>query len=208
MSPALWAWSHLSFALLIANLLLLLRKRRWTLPLGVICLLVPLVLGAWPLRETDFSGFILAHTGTLSVPIFILLVLELLAACGLTQPHCRRNRRNANLFWVMCGILVYPSALGFINADTYAIGYLKPMAWCVLALSGIALICRQKILALCLAAAVMIHQLRLLESPNLWDYLIDPWLCLAAAFQLMWNAFRKNPESVQESASCSGLRQK
>ena len=208
MNPAFWAWSHLSFALLIANLLLPLRKQRWNFPFGVMCLLIPLALGAWPLRETDFSGFILAHTGTFSVPIFILLLFELLVAWGFAQSQCPRHRRNANLFWVMCGILVYPSALGFINADIYAIGYLKSMAWCVLALSGIALICRQKILALCLTAAVLIHQLRLLESPNLWDYLIDPWLCLAAAFQLMWNVFRKNPESVQESASCLGLRQK
>lgn len=192
MSPALWAWSHLSFALLISNLLLPLRKQRWNLPLGVICLLVPLVLGTCPLHETDFSGFILAHMGTLSVPIFILLLLEVLAAWGLTQPHCPRLRRNANLFWVMCGILVYPSAMGFIDADTYAIGYLKSTAWCVLALSGIALLCRQKILALCLAAAVLVHQLRMFESPNLWDYLTDPWLCLAAAFQLVWSPFRKN----------------
>lgn len=190
MNPALWAWSHLSFALLIANLLLPLRRLRRNLPSGVICLLFPLVLGAWPVHETDCSGFILAHTGTLSVPIFILLSLELLAAWGLVRPQCPRHRRNANVFWVMCGALVYPSALGFTNADTYAIGYFKSMAWCVLALSGIALICRQKLLALCLAAAVLVHQLRLLESPNLWDYLIDPWLCLAAAFQLVWNACR------------------
>ena len=201
MSPALWAWSHLSFALLIANLLLPLRKQRWNLSLGVMCLLIPLVLGAWPLHETDFSGFILAHTGTLSVPIFILLLLELPAAWGLAQPPCPRHHRNANLFWVTSGILVYPSAMGFIDADTYAIGYLSSMAWCVLALSGIALICRQRILALCLAAAVLVHQLRLLESSNLWDYLIDPWLCLAAAFQLVWNAFRTPSKSVHESSS-------
>lgn len=201
MSPALWVWSHLSFALLIANLLIPLRKQGRNLPFGVICLLIPLILGFWPLRETDFSGFILAHTGTLSVPIIILLLLELLAAWGMAQPHCPRHRRNSNLFWVMCGILVYPSAMGFIQADTYAFGYLKSVAWCVLAMSGIALICRQTNLALCLAAAVLVHQLILLESPNLWDYLIDPWLCLAAAFQLVWNAFRKNAEYVEESAS-------
>lgn len=201
MNPALWVWSHLSFALLIANLLLPLRKQRWNLPFGVMCLLTPLVLGFWPLRETDFSGFMLAHTGTLSVPIFILLLLELLTAWGLTHSPCPRHRRNANIIWVMCGILVYPSAMGFMQADIYALGYLKSMSWCVLALSGIALICRQKILALCLAAAVLVHQLKLLESPNLWDYLIDPWLCLAAAFQLVWNAFRKNAEYVEESAS-------
>lgn len=201
MSSALWAWSHLSFALLIANLLLPLRKQWWIFPFGVIGVLIPLVLGTWPLHETDFSGFILAHSGTLSVPLLILLALELLVAWGLAQPHCPRNRRNANVFWVMCGIFVYPSAMGFIAADAYAIGYLKSMAWSVLALSGIALICRQKILALCLAAAVLVHQLNLLESPNLWDYLIDPWLCLAAAFQLVWSAIRKNPVNVHEKTS-------
>ena len=201
MSPALWVWSHLSYALLIANLLIPLRKQGRNLPFGVICLLIPLILGFWPLRETDFSGFILAHTGTLSVPIFILLLLELLTAWGLTHSHCPRHRRNANIIWVMCGILVYPSAMGFIQADIYALGYLKSMSWCVLALSGIALIGRQKILALCLAAAVLVQQLKLLESPNLWDYLIDPWLCLAAAFQLVSNAFRKNSEKVHDSSS-------
>jgi hypothetical protein len=200
-SPALWVWSHFSFALLIANVLIPLRKQGQNLRFGVMCLLLPFVLGSCPLHETDFSGFILAHTGTLSVPMIILLLLELLAAWGMAQPHCTRHRRNANVLWVMCGIFVYPSAMGFLDTDTYAMGYLKSMAWCVLALSGIALVCRQKILALCLAAAVLVHQLKLLESPNLWDHLIDPWLCLAAAFQLVWNAFRKNAEKVHVSAS-------
>jgi hypothetical protein len=200
-SHALWAWSHFSLALLIAYLLLPLRKQAWNVPLGLICLLVPLVLGFLPLRGTDLSGFALALTGTLSVPLVILLLLELLAACGLTQPHFPKHRRNANFFWVICGILVYPSALGFVQADIYALGYLKLMSWCVLALSGIAFICRQKNLAICLAAAVLVHQLNLLESPNLWDYLIDPWLCLAAVFQLVWNALRKNPEYVLESST-------
>ncbi len=199
MSPALWAWSHFSFALVIAYLLLPLRKQRWNLPFGMICVLILLVIGFWPLHESDFSGFMLAHTGTLSVPIFKLLLLELLVAWGFAQPHCPRHRRNANLFWVVCGALIYPSAMGFTDADTYAIGYLNSMAWCVLGLSGIALICKHKTLAICLAAAVLVHQLRLLESPNLWDYLIDPWLCLAAAFQLVWNAFQKNSENVRES---------
>ena len=65
------------------------------------------------------------------------------------------------------------------------------LSWCVLIASGIAVYCRYRILGLCLASAVLAHLLSLHESLNLWDYLIDPWLCLAAVCALIAASCRR-----------------
>jgi hypothetical protein len=58
------------------------------------------------------------------------------------------------------------------------------MNWCALAVSAVAMFLRYRILGLCLAFSVLAHLLVLHESRNLWDYLIDPWLLIAAIVSL------------------------
>jgi hypothetical protein len=114
---------------------------------------------------------------------------EILACGGLaSQIHCV-TRRNHNIFWVATGLLLYPSATGFLNFDVYSFGYAQPIAWCVVALAVVGIILDYQLMAFCLTCAVLAHCCGLFESPNLWDYLIDPWLFLAAIGHLIWTLF-------------------
>lgn len=191
MSPAFWIWSHLSFALLAACIMCPLLRRLSRLQSMVLCLLIPLGVGLLPVRQTDVSGFVLAHTGTLSASMLLLLSFQLSTEWRLVETLSTQVWRNMNLFWISLGIVVYPSALGLLDVDMYAFGYRDAMSWCVLIASGIAVYSSYRILGLCLASSVLAHLLRLHESPNLWDYLIDPWLCLAAVCALIAAACRR-----------------
>ena len=185
MSPSFWICSHLSFVLIVASMMCPLMKRLSRLQSMLLCLLIPMGVGLLPVRQTDVSGFVLAHTGTLSVSMLLLLMFQLSTGWRLVEPLSTQIWRNMNVVWISLGIIVYPSALGLLDVDTYEFGYQDAMSWCVLIASGIAVYCRYRILGLCLASAVLADLLRLFESPNLWDYLIDPWLCLAAVFALI-----------------------
>lgn len=72
-------------------------------------------------------------------------------------------------------ILLYPFALGLTRFDSYSLGYANP--WLLAILFIVALFFWLKkyyFLALSITAAVFACTLQLLESLNLWDYLLDP----------------------------------
>lgn len=76
----------------------------------------------------------------------------------------------------------YPSALGAVDLDAYRFGFHPQAMLGVLAV--IALLCwmiRQYLAVIAIAASVLAWSQQLLESNNLWDYLLDPLLVLYCA---------------------------
>jgi len=72
-------------------------------------------------------------------------------------------------------LLLYPFALGVTHYDSYSLGYANP--WLLGGLLMLTLFCwlvKYYLLAIAITAAVTAYSLQLLESLNLWDYLIDP----------------------------------
>jgi len=202
LTPAFWIYSHLAFVLLIAGMLSLLMKCRHRLHSILLCLLIPAVIGVLPIRQTDVSGFVLGHMGTLSVSMLVLLTFQLLSACRFVKTFSAAVWRNMNLFWLISGAALYPSALGLLDRDMYAYGFQNTMSWCVLGMSVVAVVCKYRISGLCLALSVLAHQLKLQESCNLWDYIIDPWLWIAASVSLsagtLRGSFARKPRDPRE----------
>ncbi|MFO1000197.1 MAG: hypothetical protein U0936_07660 [Planctomycetaceae bacterium] len=191
MSPAFCIWTHFAFALLVGNVLALLLRRQSKRLSILLCLIISTAIGLLPFQQTDISGFALVHMGTLSISTLLLMTAQLLTIGQFIKPLSPQILTNINLFWITAGMLLYPSALGLFSFDTYAYGYKSTMSWCILMLSGLTVLCGQRILGLCLASAVLAHLMQLHESPNLWDYLIDPWLCIAALIAYVVSIFRQ-----------------
>jgi len=77
-------------------------------------------------------------------------------------------------------ILLYPFALGLTRFDSYSLGYSN--LWLLVVIFIITLFCwlrKYYFLAVIITAAVIAFTLKLLESHNLWDYLIDPLFFVA-----------------------------
>jgi hypothetical protein len=77
-------------------------------------------------------------------------------------------------------ILLYPFALGLTRFDSYSLGYSN--LWLLVVVLIITLFCwlrKYYFLAIIITAAVIAFALQLLESHNLWDYLIDPLFLIA-----------------------------
>lgn len=92
----------------------------------------------------------------------------------------------------LTGLLFYPPALGLGPVDPYAWGY-QPVSL-VIAVGGLALaawLAGQRWLAAALTLALVAWRLQLLASPNLWDYLIDPWLAIGGLIGLVMAGLRR-----------------
>ncbi len=93
----------------------------------------------------------------------------------------------------LAGTLLYPFALGYSPVDTYAWGYLNQshgltapltVTGFLLLLATYAFIKQNNLLLTCILLGITAWQLNLLESRNIWDYLLDPLLWLYSLYQL------------------------
>lgn len=83
------------------------------------------------------------------------------------------------------GIVFYALALGVSPFDPYALGYRPWLPGAVLLLAGVlAYIKDAPGLLLLVAIPLVCFALRVLESPNLWDYYVDPLLVLYASVRI------------------------
>ena len=137
---------------------------------------------AWvPLGDIPLAGYLRGFFGDLSVTTMLLLGAALLARVSgwrvLDGPE-----RVALWGWsAAAGLALYPLTLGLTPWDPYELGFRPRMLLLVVAVVVIGLWRRRRGAALVLAAGVAGFDLHILESPNLWDYLVDPALTVWAA---------------------------
>lgn len=135
---------------------------------------------AWvPVGALSPAGYVRGVTGDLSVTSIVLLAVSI---TGWRAPGERKVLSAA----VLAGaVFLYPMALGLGGFDPYRLGFAPHVLLPVLCVgAGLAWL-RQRYLALaCIVLAVTGHSLALMESTNLWDYLLDPWIALVSIYDL------------------------
>ncbi|MDD5557025.1 MAG: hypothetical protein PHN82_07230 [bacterium] len=152
-----------------------LRASRRTRRARALILAVPLA-AAIPL-----SGYLLGVAGELSVTSLLLLGCALAGALSGTRSLPRPDRSAVLGAVAAGGLILYPSASGLMPPDAYRLGYGPVLLLAaLLVLSAAAWASGRRRAALFPVVAVAAYSLRLLESSNLWDYLLDPAVVLCA----------------------------
>lgn len=173
-------------ALLVTVLLTLLagrfvrdaRKRK--IVVAVLLLLCMLI----PLNGLTVAQWLRSVLGDLSVLTLVLLsniLAQRLFIFNLIKPVSRQS-----LLWgvVLVGVVFYPLALGLGAFDPYRLGYVPIWMSLLLILSSVFCWFRgRRDLAVVLLLPLLAFNLKLLESENLWDYLLDPLLFIYAVVQ-------------------------
>ena len=143
------------------------------------------VLLWWPVGVAHLP--LLAYIRGISSDLSITLVA--LACLGLGQRLLGlralepRERTVVNFAVAAAALFLYPLALGWGDWDAYRLGWGAPGLWAaLLVLSLLCWVQGLRLLPLLVALALLAWVAGLLESSNLWDYLIDPWLAVAALF--------------------------
>ena len=167
---------HMGASLVAACIILSLARRFATSKAQLSSIFIAtIVLMLIPMGEFSASHYIRVITGDLSMPSFIWLS----AGAGQTLYNGKRARSRQERYTAMAvllmGVCLYPSALGLSPLDAYSLGYapvyLGPIIYLLFAC---AVWLNYWIPAISLALALAAYHFKLLESNNLWDYLIDP----------------------------------
>lgn len=118
------------------------------------------------------------------------ITLVMLACIGLAQGLFgfvfAEKREYRAIFVAVAGaaVFLYPLALGWGDWDAYRPGWGSAAMWAVLlGVCVLAWVMGLMLLPLLIALALLAWTAGLLESTNLWDYLLDPWLVIVSFFQ-------------------------
>lgn len=133
----------------------------------------------YPLSAVQFTRGVL---GDLSITSMVLLVRFLI----MPQAPLQESRQ---LFILVCigGVMFYPAALGLGMTDPYQWGYLNSYRGVeipLLFLGGLTVLMiiarrmENSLILLCIVAALGAFLLEVMESRNIWDYLIDPMIVI------------------------------
>jgi hypothetical protein len=114
-----------------------------------------------------------------SAPGLLLMIVFAISAATGRNYRLMPEFRFGTAMLMLAGLLLYPGAMGFLNDDTYVLGYsgyLLPLL--LAAILGYAIYRRYFFVALALNIGVLGFLLSAGRSLNLWDYAIDPvaWL--------------------------------
>ena len=164
--------------------------KSWTKWVAAVCffgLWVPVGAAALPAL-----AYIRGVSADLSVTLVALACLGLFRQL-LAMPRLAVRERAAVSFAVaIAAVFLYPLALGWGNWDAYRPGWgSSGMLLALLALSVACWIRGLRLLPTLIALSLLAWTAGLLESGNLWDYLLDPWLAAGAAFYCANAAVRK-----------------
>jgi hypothetical protein len=150
-----------------------------------------------PVGELMLVEYLRAVIGDLSIVTQALLA-AFLAGYVMQRPLRDERQLCAVMVAALAGAaFLYPAALGLTPFDPYALGYASlPFLAALAVLTVAAWYLRFEWLAACLLVAVLARVAGVLESRNLWDYLVDPLLALYAAVWLSRVALQRLAASV------------
>jgi len=173
--------------LILVWLLQRLLRGRWGLlfsALGAVLLLIIPVFG----HPSHY--WVAALAANVSVPLAALLVASIAARAGFPPLFRAQEWRACWIFGAVASFVLYPSALGLglRNFDSYALGWpwldsaMSLALFGAVALTSAFLVCRGNRFGWVLLLSSVAYLLRIQESQNFWDYLMDP---LYAAVSLL-----------------------
>lgn len=178
----------LAQVLIVTAVLAWLLPRRWHLLAASVGL-----LSLVPLPEVSLAMALRGLWGDPSITSLQLLTLFLLQR----QPAAFANGWRGPLFLGLLGLAFYPLALGLGNWDPYRFGYQPLVLLPLFAIPALIAWWRgQPVWLWLLAVDLLAWAAGLLESPNLWDTLLDPLLvltCLFLAVRNGWRSYQQTP---------------
>jgi len=195
-----WA---LAFALCVPGL-----GRSAPRALGVLVVLVLAI--SVPVAGVSLSAVLRGLFAGLSLVTVVVLAALFIARTGRCALFRDGERLVLAVLAALTSVLFYPAALGLTAVDPYSWGYGAPaLPLIVGALAVLAWVTDFRVVALALVVALVGWLLKVLASPNLWDYLIDPLFALLALLVLALSSLkraRRTPAAARSAAKSSPAR--
>jgi MFS family permease len=131
-----------------------------------------------PLEGLPLARWLIGIQANFSFPLIAVVFNKAWEHASGSRLLDRRASMASWVFGLFSGIALYPMALGLGDFDPYAFGWGFSWLFVSLAILTIALLFIKNRFAAVLMACILGYDLNLLESQNLWDYVVDPFFVL------------------------------
>ena len=164
-----------------------LRGWRLTLILG----LVSAFIAVTPVGGLPLARWMISFNANFSISLTAILFSKVTESSFGVKLLDKNALLTCWVFSLTAGAILYPMALGLGRFDPYQAGW--GFSWLFVVVCGVTilLLIMKNRFAVVLIAAILAHNLHLLESTNLWDYLVDPFMVLVSCIALGSRFFRK-----------------
>ncbi len=176
--PALYAWLLLVWLLQFLVGRCGIAARGWARLLG--CGLVALVVLLIPIDRLALARWMPALAANFSVPFAGMLAIAIWEGTTSRRFFSQQDWMVAWLFGLFSGLVLYPFALGVGPSDPYASGWRFSALFVAVGILCILLIAMRNRFGLLLLLSIAAQRLRLFESTNYWDYIVDPFYFLVS----------------------------
>jgi len=150
-----------------------------------------------PVRGISVAAWVRGVSANFSVPFTALLALAVWQGEFRRQWFSHADWTTGWTFGAVTGLGLYPFALGVGSFDPYGWGWSFSPLFVAGAVLTALLLWKQNSFGLLLLLAIAAYHLRLLESANYWDYLLDPVYCLVSIAALGWQLLaRARPDAA------------
>jgi len=135
-----------------------------------------------PVAGLPIAGYLATTVGNVAVPTLLLLGVAAVGPVG-RRPLIGDADRKFLLFGGgLAALVLLAATYGPMPVELYRAGYAdRPLAWGLLPILALCWVVGLRVSAVTLLAAVGLWQYGALPSSNLWDYLVDVPLLIAAA---------------------------
>ena len=146
-------------------------RRGQTLIIGIISALIVLV----PVGGLPLGRWLISINANFSIPLTAVLLSKVWEKATGTGLLDKTGLLCCWIFGMTAGLALYPMALGLGRFDPYELGW--GFSWLFVAVMIITflLLFMKNRFAVVLIVCVLCYDMQLLESHNLWDYLVDPF---------------------------------
>lgn len=177
------------------------RWEKWVVAVLFLLLWIPAGQAHLPLL-----AYIRGISSDLSMTLVALACLGLWRRLSGKPRMVRRESLSLYAAVAIAAMFLYPLALGWSNWDAYRLGWGSFGLWSgLLALSLVSWFNGLRLLPLLVSLALLAWSAGLMESANLWDYLIDPWLASAALIECIKAGARKVLSRLDRSGPAGQL---
>jgi hypothetical protein len=147
---------------------------RWTI------LLLCITASVFPFGTLAAVGYLRGVCGDLSLLTQILLGCTVIHHVAGWKLLCEQDRRFLFTIIGVAGLVLYTTAGRYWHFDAYALGFSGMAIVLVLVPLTLWLWRSRPCAGLVLLVSVGAFNLKVLDSTNVWDYLIDPWVTIYA----------------------------
>lgn len=157
----------------------------------LILVLISAVIAVTPVGGLPLARWMISFNANFSISLTAILFYKVTEISFGVKLLDKNALLTCWVFSLTAGVILYPMALGLGRFDPYQAGW--GFSWLFVVVCGVTilLLIMKNRFAIVLIAAILAHNLRLLESTNFWDYLVDPFMVLVSCIVLSSRFLRK-----------------